>query len=184
MNLLEILTDLGIDADVAGKAVKSINKEIPLEFIPKDQYNKKILELDEVKKASKEIATKLTEAEAYKEKVATLEDEYKNYKQTVEDGKTLSDKQSAVREQLKADGANPKLIKLLEKEIDFSKITIADGKVQNWEEITKPLKTEYAEIFGTTENKGADTGNPVTGDNKTEAKDLKSALYEKFKTDK
>lgn len=183
MDLLEILTDLGIDAEVAQKAVKNINKEIPTEFIPKEQYNKKVIALEKANEATKEITDKLTIAEEYKTKVATLEEEYKNYKQTVEDGKALSDKQSIVREQLKKDGANPKLIKLLEKEIDYSKITVEDGKVQNWEEITKPLKTEYAEVFGTTETKGADTGNPPSGKTDTEPKDLKSALYDKFKTE-
>ena len=50
MDLLEILTDLGIDAEVAQKAVKNINKEIPTEFIPKEQYNKKVIALEKSKR--------------------------------------------------------------------------------------------------------------------------------------
>lgn len=164
MDITTILTDLGIEPDIAKKAEKTINKEIPMEFLPKDQYNKKVLELDETKKTLKELQGVASEAELYKNKLADKETEFSTFKQAVETEKTIAAKRDILHKQLNAEGANPKLIKLLEKEFDFNKIEVDGDKVKNWETLVKPVKEQYAEVFGTVETVGAGVTNPPGGE--------------------
>ena len=68
-----------------------------------------------------------------------------------------------LRTALEADGANPKAIDLLLNAIDVKSIKKKDGKLGNWEDISKPLKEKYADFFGEAKWTGADVGNPPAG---------------------
>lgn len=175
MDLQELFKSIGLEDDaIIAKAEKAVNKAIPLEFVSKDQYNKKVLELDETKKEIKEVRGELATAESYKQKVATLEEEYKNYKATketefteyksqVESEKATATKREAIRKQLAADGANQKLIGLLEKEFDLAAVELDGEGIKGWDALSKSVKETYADVFGTTQIKGTDVANPPAG---------------------
>lgn len=91
-----------------------------------------------------------------------LKGEFDTYKTNIETEKTTAKTKSIVQKQLEADGANPKAINLLLKEIDLTKAKIDGDKITNWEDLAKSLKTDYADFFGVVETKGANPATPPT----------------------
>lgn len=112
----------------------------------------------------KELEKKLTELEtAHKETLKAKETEITELKTGYETEKTTAAKQSILRKQLTADGANPKLIGLLEKEFDIAKIEVDGDKIKDWDNLSKPVKEQYADVFGKTTVEGANPANPPAG---------------------
>lgn len=99
----------------------------------------------------------------YDTDIAAKEEEFSAFKTSVEIEKSENAKRSALRKQLEADGANPKLTALLEKEFDLSKVEIDDGKIKGWDELSKPIKETYADVFGKVETRGASVATPPAG---------------------
>lgn len=176
--LATIKENLPEGVEVSEKALKAIEKEIKqqqgLEFVPKSQYSKKVETIDEMKAEITELLGKAAEADTYKQKVASLDDEYKSYKATkeqefndfksaVEIEKTAATKQSILRKQLTADGANADLVDLLELKFDIAKIELDGDKIKGWEEISKPIKEQYSKVFGTVETVGVVVATPPAG---------------------
>ena len=69
-----------------------------------------------------------------------------------------------VRKALADDKANPKAIDLLLKAIDFSTIKKKDGAIENWADVSKTVKEQYADFFGKVSQQGVDTGTPPAQD--------------------
>lgn len=115
--------------------------------------------------AANEAAKKLqSEFDAYKkeaeQKYAAKEQELTEFKADVQTKELLSSKQAALVGQLEADGANPKLVKLLAKEFDLDAIQLEDGKIKDWSTLFEPVKTAYADVFGAPEERGLAPANP------------------------
>lgn len=98
----------------------------------------------------------------WKEKHNKLKSEFDMYKQTIETAKTATAKQAALEKALLADGANAKMVKLLQKEFDLDKIELDGEKIKGWDELSKPIKAEYSDVFGKVEQKGAGVANPLS----------------------
>lgn len=96
----------------------------------------------------------------WKDKYDTLKGEFDTYKTNVETEKVTAAKQSALQTALKAEGANEKLIPLLIKSIDDSKLEIDGDKIKDWDNIVKPVKEQFAEVFGTVTTQGAGIAKP------------------------
>lgn len=99
----------------------------------------------------------------YDTDIAAKDAEFSTYKTGIENEKAIGEKRSALRKQLEADGANPKLTALLEKEFDLTKIDIKDGKISGWEEMSKGVKESYADVFGEVKTEGVITKTPPAG---------------------
>lgn len=95
--------------------------------------------------------------------IAAKDEEFSIYKSSVETEKSENIKRVSLRKQLEADGANPKLTTLLEREFDLEKIEISDGKIKDWDALSKTVKETYADMFGTVKVKGVTTTNPPAG---------------------
>lgn len=157
------LTALGLEKDQIdqimsehGSTVELI-KEKNQESVEKqvEKFNAKISELQEkVDSAPTGNNGKLEEM------YNALKAEYDEYKTGVENEKTVASKQSVLRGHLEKDGANPKLIKLLEREFDLSKLEVDGEKIKDWDSVSKPIKEAYADVFGVTQTKGADVATP------------------------
>ena len=169
MDIFEILTDYGIEAEAAKKAEKAINKAIPLEFVAKDQYNKKVSELDETKTALKNAEGGNADIDAYKTKsetlageLAALKTEFATYKADVEMKATTTAKKTALREALKAAGANPDdlILEALENKVDLAALEMDGDKLKDAEGVVKPLQEAHGNYFGTIETRGAEVANP------------------------
>lgn len=171
LDILKMLIDGGLDEDIAKKAKSIIDKDIiPKNYVPSDQYNDKVLELANIASNAKKAADDLIIANGFKQKYddevsahnatkTSMQKVYDDYKANVETEKTATAKQSILLKQLSTDGANPKLINLLEKEFDLSKIELDGDKIKDWDNISKPVKEQYADIFKVEQKKGFEPGN-------------------------
>lgn len=170
MDILKIIKDnLPDDVNISDKMLGIIVKEIKSaqgdEFVPKTDYRKKTDAIIDLEKQISELKNNGTDVEAYKSKVEELEakvselekthkealglkdKEFSEYKTTVETENATAAKKSILLKQLSADGANPKLISLLEKEFDLSKVELDGDKIKDWDSISKSVKEQYADIF-------------------------------------
>lgn len=103
------------------------------------------------------------EVAAHSETKKTMKKTYDDYVAGVETEKATTAKREAIRKHLAADGANQKLIGLLEKEFDLMAVELDGDKVKGWDELSKSVKENYADVFGKTTVEGADVPNPPGG---------------------
>ena len=155
MDIKAILKANGIEEEVANTIADKINAEIPKEFVSKKQYQKKVSTIDELNETIADLEAK-TNSNGAQEELEKLKQEFEAYKTNIETEKTNATKSSALREQLKAEGFNEKMIKLLEKNFDLENIEIEEDKIKGWEDMIKPIKEEYADFIP----KETQTGNP------------------------
>lgn len=95
------------------------------------------------------------EVAAHKDTIKTKDKTFSEYEATVKAAEANAVKQAKLRKQLVADGANPELLDLIEGKFDLSKIELVDDKIKGWEELSKPVKEQYASVFGTAHTEGA-----------------------------
>ena len=122
---------------------------------------------------------------AVQAKLDALQGEFDTYKQNVEAEKVNGAKRETLQKLLQTEGANPKLISLLEKEFDLTKIEIeGEGDkqtIKGWADMLKPVKEQYTDIFGTVGEVGAKPATPPKTDPKDPSpKTLGDALREKY----
>lgn len=180
MDIKAILKANGIDGEVVDTIAETIKAEIPKEFVSKVQYSKKVNLIDELNNTIADLEAK-TGTDEYKSKYEALEKEYNDFKTGIEAEKTNATKSSTLREQLKAEGFDEKIIKLLEKNFDLNSIEIEDDKIKGWEEMIKPIKEEYADFIPVETQTGNPPANPPANvGGKREATSLEGALHERF----
>lgn len=155
MDIKAILKSHGIEEEVASTIAEKLNAEIPKEFVSKKQYQKKVSAIDELNETIADLEAKATSNGA-QEELDKLKQEFETYKNNIETEKINTAKSSTLREQLKAEGFNEKMIKLLEKNFDLETIEIEEDKIKGWEDMIKPIREEYADFIP----KETQTGNP------------------------
>ena len=155
MDIKAILKSHGIEEEVASTIAEKLNAEIPKEFVSKKQYQKKVSAIDELNETIADLEAKATSNGA-QEELDKLKQEFETYKNNIETEKTNATKSSTLREQLKAEGFNEKMIKLLEKNFDLESIEIEEDKIKGWDDMIKPIREEYADFIP----KETQTGNP------------------------
>lgn len=163
MKLKELLIENGIDKDIAEKCTNIANAEIHEEFIPKYQYDKKIIELQDLQEKNKNFNIKNEEVEELKTKLANKEEEFQNYKIDIEKKTENINKTNLIKEQLKKDGiTSDKLINLLIKEVDMDSLEFENDNIKNWHDIGKSLKENYSDFYTTTQVEGVPSSTPPT----------------------
>lgn len=155
MDIKAILKSHGIEEEVASTIAEKLNAVIPKEFVSKKQYQKKVSAIDELNETIADLEAKATSNGA-QEELDKLKQEFETYKNNIETEKTNATKSSTLREQLKAEGFNEKMIKLLEKNFDLESIEIEEDKIKGWDDMIKPIREEYADFIP----KETQTGNP------------------------
>ena len=111
----------------------------------------------ELKRKNEGLIAELGEA-VKKSEYESLKGEFDTYKANVEAKESEDAKRAALAAHLAADGANPKLIGLLEKEFDLSKVELEGDAIKGWEELSKPVKERYAEVFAIEERRDFEPG--------------------------
>lgn len=171
MDLKTILANNGVEAEKIDGLIGAINSELHKEFIPKTQYNKKVLEISNLNE-------KLNDLEALKEKepdnsaFEALKKEYEDYKLSVQAEKETAIKTTALAKHLKDEGVNEKLISLLAKEFDLDKLEVEGGQIKDWEVASKDVRENYSDFFTQTDTKGATPNNPPETQNGGEVKEV------------
>lgn len=158
MDIKTILKNYGIEENL-DSIESAIKGQLHEEFIPKKQYNKKINALDKLQEELDDIKAK-GETNEYKSKFEELEKEYKDYKTSVETEKVNTGKRNALVGALKQTGFNDKIVKLLEKNFDLSKIELEGENIKGWDELVKPYKEEYSDFIAKDTTNGTTSSNP------------------------
>jgi len=121
-------------------------------------------------------------ATAAQAKLDALQSEFDTYKTNVEAEKINGAKRTVLQKLLQDGGANPKLLPLLEKEFDFSKIEVEGETIKGWDEMLKPVRENYSDIFGEVVEMGVKPATPPPTDPKApQPKSLAEALNVKYK---
>ena len=162
MDIKAILTKQGVPSEFIDSTVEALKVEMTKEFVSKKQYERKRDEVDTLnsKIADLEIDLKKANTDEYKAKYEALEKEYNDFKTGIETEKINTAKSSTLREQLKAEGFNEKMIKLLEKNFDLESIEIEEDKIKGWEDMIKPIREEYADFIAVETQTGNPPANP------------------------
>lgn len=98
-----------------------------------------------------------------------LKSEFDTYKTDVKNKEMTAAQNKALHEALKAAGANEKFISLVIDKVDRSK-AVFDGDIEkgftvkNSDDIVKPVKEQYGDIFGTVTTQGAGIATPPKTD--------------------
>lgn len=162
------LTALGIEKPVIDQIMEEHGATIEL---LKEKHEEKVTALNDTVKELKERPTPepVGDGEEWKtkyddlvEKHGKLEKEYGDYKTGIETEKTTTAKKTALREALKAAGANPDdlILEALENKVDLAALEMDGDKLKDAEGVVKPLQEAHDKYFGTIETRGADVANP------------------------
>ncbi len=130
-------------------------------------------ERDTLKDESAKLAEALAREETLKTRVAELESAggkaaevqaaYDAYKAQVEGEKRTAAITAKVREAMRSAGANPKALDLLMKAVPLDKFDLDGDTLKDDSKALDALKSQYADFFGTVENKGPDHLDPPSG---------------------
>lgn len=167
MDYKKILNEIGITEEQISTIEKKINAELHKEYIPKEQYNKKVVEINNIKedmtKANEkinELEANTTNSESFKKQYEDIVAEYKTFRSDVEKKEANIQKTQTLQSELKALGFNSKIANLLEKQINIETLEIEEGKIKGWEETAANLKEEYKDYIQVEHNEVFSPSNP------------------------
>jgi hypothetical protein len=195
MDILKIITDnitLPDGFEVSNTVVKAIEKELKMEqsknYVLKDAYEEKMLVVQQLENQVKKLKNSNLDTELYKNKVESIQNEFEefklsskkdldtlklssvkeleDYKLSITNEKTLSTKKSLLNKTLLKDGALPKIVDLIAKTFDVESLEIENDVIKDWDNISKQVKTDYSDYFGTVVTTGHEPAIlPTQGDN-------------------
>lgn len=153
--------DGSIPAEAIAKLTKAISTAVGNEFVEKTRYKAKLEEIDTLKGEKQTAEDSATTAEKWKTKYEALKSEFNDYKGEQTKKESRATKEKAYRELLKAAGISEKRIDAVLKVSDVDGVELDDkGAIKGAEELTKSVKSEWADFIVTTTTKGADTAHP------------------------
>ena len=118
------------------------------------------------------VQKKLDELEAagdggYKEKYEKEHKAFEDFKTEQTAKETRAAKEKAYRELLISAGISEKRVDTVLKVSDMEKIELEDGKIKGADELTKTIKTEWADFIVNTRTEGANVHNPPANNTNT-----------------
>ena len=130
-----------------------------------------------LKAAQKELdALKANNGDDFKEKYEKEHADFEAYKKNVATKEAESEKRNLYRDLLKEIGVDAKRLDSVMRVTDLSKVKVKDGKLDDVEELTKSIKSDWADFIGKKETRGADVTNPPGG---AGAKMTREEIYRK-----
>lgn len=96
----------------------------------------------------------------YKEKYEKEHKAFEDFKTEQTAKETKAAKEKAYRELLVAAGISEKRVDTVLRVADLEKVELEDGKIKGADELTKNIKTEWADFIVSTQTSGAQTHNP------------------------
>lgn len=127
---------------------------------------------DKLKTVQKELDDlKANTGDDYKTKFEKEHSDFEEYKKTVAGEKAAAEKRSLYRELLRNCGVDAKRIDTVMKVADLDKVKIKDGAIENAEDLTTDIKTEWADFITQESTRGASVQNPPSGSGTKKTKD-------------
>lgn len=157
------LSAMGIEEDKIEQIISAHTETVNGLKEEIDQYKADALKLPEIQKELEEVKSQIKDPEKdpYKLKYEALKEEFKGYKEEIENAKVKTSKENAYRNLLKEAGVSDKRIESVLRVSDFEKIELdADGKVKDSDSLLDGIKTEWADFIVTKQTQGANTDNP------------------------
>ena len=113
-------------------------------------------ELDKMKESAEQESK-----DPYKVKYEAMKEEFDAYKADITEKETARQKEEAYRELLKSAGISEKRINSVLKVTDLKSLKLdAEGKLEDKENLTSTIKTEWADFIVTEKDEGADVPKP------------------------
>ena len=145
--------------EMTAEQLTAFKKELPLHFVPSDQYNKKVDELKakmqdtdaakaqltENEKLLKELQDKATLTDEYKAKLEKQQADYETFKTDSEKRLENVTKVTALEKALRKAKASDDAIDLLIKDFDLDKISVKDGEIAD--DVLKPVMEKRPNLF-------------------------------------
>ena len=153
---MEWLESILKDLENKEELVNAIKKELPKNFIPKDQFNEKNEELKTTKAKMEELQASVGELEKYtnenaelKSKIDSLKGEYENFKAEADTRVQTIQKKQAIERNLVKANANPDTVDLLINQFDIDKMQVdSKGDIVDWDNHFTPIKEARKSLFG------------------------------------
>ena len=134
----------------------------------KDSLKAAKADADKLKAVQKELDDlKSTNGDDYKAKYEKEHSDFDEYKKTVANEKATAEKRSLYRELLRECGVDAKRIDSVMKVADIEAAKVKDGKIENVEDLTKSIKSEWADFIATDSTRGANVQTPPQGKGST-----------------
>ena len=134
----------------------------------KDSLKAAKADADKLKDVQKELDDlKSTNGDDYKAKYEKEHSDFDEYKKTVANEKATAEKRSLYRELLRECGVDAKRIDSVMKVADIEAAKVKDGKIENAEDLTKSIKSEWADFIATDSTRGANVQTPPQGKGST-----------------
>lgn len=134
----------------------------------KDSLKAAKADADKLKAVQKELdELKSTNGDDYKAKYEKEHSDFDEYKKTVANEKATAEKRSLYRELLRECGVDAKRIDSVMKVADIEAAKVKDGKIENVEDLTKSIKSEWADFIATDSTRGANVQTPPQGKGST-----------------
>lgn len=153
------------DGNIPTSAINAIVTEIKTavgnEFVDKERYKAKLTEIETLKEEKQQAEDNATTASKWKDKHDALKAEFDSYKESVTAKETRAAKQNAYKAILNAVNIPDKWLDRVMKGVDFDAIELTEkGEIKGADKLKESIKTEWADVIGTTEQQGAEVKNP------------------------
>lgn len=137
----------------------------------KDSLKAAKADADKLKTVQKELDDlKANNGDDYKAKYEKEHSDFDEYKKTVANEKANAEKRSLYRELLKDCGIDAKRIDTVMRVADINAAKVKDGKIENVEDLTKSIQSEWADFIATDTTRGASVQTPPSGSGSKKSK--------------
>lgn len=156
---------VGEDGNIPGSAIEAVVSAIKTtvgnEFVGKEQYKKKLVEIDSLKDKLQGAEDKVTTAEKWQKKYEEEADKFEKYKTEQEAKSTKESKAKAYTELLKEVGISEKWLGRASKGVSFDGLELdEDGKFKNADKLKESIKAEWGDCIVSESEEGANTPTP------------------------
>ncbi len=180
MDIKAILKRCGVPEENIEGVEEALRMEIPKNFVSKQQYSKKIGQLDDLQNTIADLEAKIenSNTDEYKSRYEALEGEFNDYKAGIEKEKTNNKKISLLNKNLKDARANEEALELLTKAFDIDSLELEEDNIKDWDNVLAPIKEKYKGFFGEEVVTGAQASqhNNNNNNSNTESNPLADAL--------
>ena len=153
------------EGNIPGSAIETIVSAIKTtvgnEFVSKEQYKKRIVEIDNLKEQVQTAEDNVTAAEKWKKKYEEEAGKFEEYKNEQTAKATREAKSKAYNELLKEVGIAKKWQARVIKGVSLDELELDDeGKFKDADKLKDSIKAEWGDCIVSEETKGADTATP------------------------
>lgn len=141
--------------------VTAIKTAVGNEFVDKERYKAKLSEIETLKEQKQTAEDNATTAEKWKDKYDGLKGEFDSYKASVTAKETKAAKETAYKAILNAVNIPDKWLDRVMKGVDLDTIELTEkGEIKGADKLKESIKTEWADVIGTTGQQGAEVKKP------------------------